>query len=217
MRIPWYGVITRGLPRRSFYSLLAMTDNFMPTKFLLHTCCAPCSIAIIDELKREYDLTVFFYNPNIHPQEEYLHRKVEVINVCNEWGVSMVDADYEVDKWNEAVKGLEKEVEGGARCPLCIEFRLEKAANYAKENGFKVFGTSLTMGYNKKADIIHPIGYYLAEKYGLSFLGIDWKNTGISLDNGKYEGLKEKGRKLVAERGIYRQKYCGCVYSKIKM
>jgi len=172
-------------------------------KFLLHTCCAPCSIAIIDELKNQFALTVFFYNPNIYPEAEYLKRKGEVVKVCQEWNVPMVDLDYETKKWQEAVRGLEKEPEGGARCPVCFLMRLERAAHYAKEKGFEYFGTSLTSGRNKRAEIIHPIGLGLAEKYDLKFLDVDWKSG----------GRQEKARQMVEKRGIYRQNYCGCAYS----
>lgn len=196
-------------------------------KFLLHTCCAPCSIAIIDELKDQYDLTVFFYNPNIYPEEEYLKRKKYVIQVCEEWGVKMVDADYDQEMWNTAVKGLEKEPEGGSRCAVCFKMRLEKTAEYAKENGFDIFSTSLTSGRTKRAEIINPIGQILADKYGLEYLSEDWKKGGRPTSAtsfvkttkvkkataGKQESRQEKATRLINERGIYRQSYCGCRYS----
>ena len=190
----------------------------MSIKFLLHVCCAPCSIAIIDELHKKFDLSVFFYNPNIHPEEEYLKRKNEVIKVCQEWGVPMFDCDhielekpfdsknivYDEKKWHEVVKGLEKEPEMGARCPVCFRMRLEKTADYAAKNNFDIFGTSLTTGRNKKSDVIHPIGLAVAKKYNLKFYEEDWKKG----------GRQEKGRKMISDRNIYRQDYCGCVYSK---
>lgn len=201
-------------------------------KFLLHTCCAPCSIAIIDELRNKVDpstglrtsLTVFFYNPNIYPESEYLKRKAEVVKVCEEWGVSIIDfenpsgpadhlpltgeelsgVDYDQSSWNQAVKGLESEPEMGARCPVCFTLRLERTAQYASENNFDIFSTSLTSGRNKKAFIINPIGLELAKKYNVEYLEEDWKKT----------GRQERGRKMVEERGIYRQDYCGCRYSR---
>jgi len=174
-------------------------------KFLLHTCCAPCSIAIIDELKSQFELTVFFYNPNIHPEAEYLKRKAEVIKVCKEWDVPMVDMDYETEHWRTQVNGLENEPEGGTRCAVCFKTRLAKAAEYAAENSFEIFGTSLTSGRNKKADVIHPIGVALAKIYKIKFFEEDWKK----------KGRQEKGKKMVAEWGIYRQNYCGCQYSLV--
>lgn len=173
-------------------------------KLLLHTCCAPCSIAVIDELKNQFDLTVFFYNPNIFPAEEYLKRKMEVVRVCNDWNVPMIDHDYDAQEWCDKVgAGLEQEPEGGGRCSMCFKFRLAKTAAYAAKNGFEYFGTSLTSGRNKKAEVINPIGHLFAKEYKIKFLADDWKTN----------GRQEKGRKMVAERGIYRQNYCGCKYS----
>ena len=197
------------------------------SKFLLHTCCAPCSIAIIDELKSKYDLTVFFYNPNIYPESEYLKRKDEVVKVCEEWGVKMIDEDYEIEKWNEAVKGLENEPEMGARCTVCFKLRLERTAQYASENNFDIFSTSLTSGRNKKALIINPIGLELSKKYNVEYLVEDWKKAGRPTSAtsfakasevkkataGKQESRQEKATRLINERGVYRQDYCGCQYS----
>jgi len=172
-------------------------------KFLLHTCCAPCSVAIIDELKDQFDLTVFFYNPNIYPEAEYLKRKSEVVRICKKWGVKMVDHDYIPEEWDKKIKGLEKEPEMGARCLVCFKMRLEESAKYAHDNDFDLFATSLTSGRNKKADIINPIGLSLAKKYQVKFYEEDWKKS----------GRQEKGRDMVNEMNIYRQDYCGCKYS----
>jgi predicted adenine nucleotide alpha hydrolase (AANH) superfamily ATPase len=172
-------------------------------RFLLHTCCAPCSIAVIDELRDQFDLTVFFYNPNIFPEEEYSKRKNEVVKVCNEWSIKMIDWDYEIEKWEKVVTGKEDEPEGGARCPLCFALRINTAAQYAHDNGFEFFSTTLTSGRNKSAAIIFPIAEQAAAKFGVKFYAEDWKKG----------GRQEKGKKMVAERGIYRQNYCGCRYS----
>jgi predicted adenine nucleotide alpha hydrolase (AANH) superfamily ATPase len=174
-------------------------------KLLLHTCCAPCSIAIIDELRDKYALTVFFYNPNIFPEAEYLKRKGEVIKVCTEWGIPMFDADYEPAIWDAEILGLEDEAEGGLRCPLCFALRLRRTAEYAGQNGFDAFATSLTTGRNKKAEVINPIGERLAEEFKIIYLSEDWKTN----------GRQEKSKKMVGDRGIYRQNYCGCKYSKL--
>lgn len=172
-------------------------------KFLLHTCCAPCSIAIIEELKNKFDLTVFFYNPNIFPEEEYIKRKEQVVKVCGEWNVKIVDKDYEHENWRQEVKGLEAEPEMGNRCVVCFKFRLQAAVQYAAENNFDIFGTSLTSGRNKKAQIINPIAQFLADQFNIKFYDEDWKKG----------GRQERGRKLVSEKGIYRQNYCGCEFS----
>ena len=173
-------------------------------KLLLHTCCAPCSIAIVDEMKSKYDLTVFFYNPNIHPEEEYIKRKKEVVRVCEDWGVSMIDMDYDTDSWYKAVKGLESEPEMGARCTKCFALRLEKSAQYAKDNEFEIYSTSLTSGRNKKQDIIGPLGIHFAKKYGIEYLDEDWKK----------KGRQEKGIEICKIKDVYRQDYCGCIYSR---
>lgn len=171
--------------------------------FLLHVCCAPCSIAIIDELKSQFDLTIFFYNPNIYPLAEYEKRKAEVIKVCTEWGLPIIDMDYDAEKWCKVISGHENDPEGGERCELCFKFRLAKTAEYAKDNDFQYFGTSLTMGRNKRAEVINPIGEAFARTYKIKFYSEDWKK----------KGRQETAIKMVQERGIYRQDYCGCRYS----
>lgn len=172
-------------------------------KFLLHTCCAPCSIAIIDELKEQFDLTVFFYNPNIFPEEEYLKRKTEVVRICQEWMIPMIDMDYEAVEWCQKIKGHENEPEGGERCLLCFKFRLVKVAEYAAKHNFYYYGTSLTSGRNKKAEVINPVGRAFAKYYKIKFYEADWKKG----------GRQEKSRRMVEERSIYRQNYCGCKFS----
>lgn len=175
----------------------------MKERFLLHACCAPCGIAVIDELRKAYGLSVVFYNPNIFPEEEYLKRKAEVVRVCEEWGIPMIDADYDPSSWDQAVSGLEREPEGGRRCPVCFRMRIDRVAEIAARDGFSVFGTTLTSGRNKRSDIIHPIGEAAADRHGIRFYAEDWKKG----------GRQETSRCMVRERGIYRQDYCGCRYS----
>ncbi|MFA5831229.1 MAG: epoxyqueuosine reductase QueH [Candidatus Paceibacterota bacterium] len=172
-------------------------------RFLLHTCCAPCGVAVIDELRKKFDLTVLFYNPNIFPEEEYLKRKKEVVRVCEEWNVPVMDYDYVPEEWNAEVRGLENEPEGGMRCSACIKMRLLCSAEIAKEKGFEIFGTTLTMGRQKTAKVITPIGEQAAEVFGLKYLAEDWKKG----------GRQETARVLVKEKNIYKQNYCGCKYS----
>lgn len=183
--------------------------------FLLHTCCAPCSVAVIEELKNHFNLTVFFYNPNIYPEEEYLKRKKYVVQICEEWKIPVVDMDYDAEKWCKAISGHEEDAEGGERCELCFKFRLAKAAEYAKNNGFHYFGTSLTMGRNKSADIINPIGEAFAKAYKIKFYAEDWKRGGSPAfaPSGLRRSRQERANKLIKEKGIYRQNYCGCKYS----
>jgi len=170
---------------------------------LLHVCCAPCSFAVIDELRQSHTLTVLFYNPNIHPAREYQRRKDGVIQVCGEWAIPMLDHDYDPQEWHDAVQGLEGEPEGGKRCAMCIGMRLSRVAQCAADYGFPVFATTLTSGRNKKAELITPIAEKAALKAGVRYYAADWKK----------KGREEKARKMIAERGIYRQNYCGCVYS----
>lgn len=175
----------------------------MKERFLLHVCCSPCGIAVIDELRKSYDLSVLFYNPNIHPEAEYLKRKREVVRICEEWGIPMLDEDYDVAAWDDAVRGLESEPEGGSRCAACFRARLDRVSDIAAREGFPVFGTTLTSGRNKRPDIIHPIGEEAAARNGIRFHAEDWKKG----------GRQEIGRKMVCDRNIYRQDYCGCRYS----
>ncbi|MFH1047447.1 MAG: epoxyqueuosine reductase QueH [Patescibacteria group bacterium] len=175
----------------------------MLNKLLLHTCCAPCSIAIIDELRQTNELTVFFYNPNIFPAEEYPKRKYEVIRVCTEWQVPMVDVDYEAERWEELVAPLGQGPEGGPRCSACFRLRLARTALHAQQNGFDIFATSLTMGRHKNAEVINAIGHSLGEQFAVRFNDEIWRRGGRS----------ERGRALTTERNIYRQKYCGCRFS----
>jgi hypothetical protein len=172
-------------------------------KFLLHTCCAPCGVAVIDELRKKFFLTVLFYNPNIFPEEEYLKRKAEVVRVCEEWKVPILDHDYDPEEWNVKTRGLEREPEGGVRCHACIKMRLFRSAEIAKENDFEIFGTTLTMGRQKNAKVITPIGERAAEHFGLKYLAEDWKKG----------GRQEIARRLIKEKQIYQQNYCGCRYS----
>ena len=175
----------------------------MSEKFLLHVCCAPCSIAVIDELRQQYDLSILFFNPNIHPEEEYLRRKHEVIRICQEWSIPMIDQDYAVSKWDAATKGLEDQPEGGFRCNACFRVRLTRTAQVAAEQGIALIGSTLTTGRYKKAAIINPIGEAAAHKFGVQFRSEDWKK----------QGREAISRKMVRDRHMYEQNYCGCRYS----
>jgi predicted adenine nucleotide alpha hydrolase (AANH) superfamily ATPase len=172
-------------------------------KLLLHACCAPCSVAIIDELRSSYDMTVLFCNSNIYPEEEYLKRKAEVIRVCRQWQVPMVDMDYDNQAWEREFAAIPQDRERGARCSACYRQRLETAAHYARDNGFDLFASSLSSGRTKKTTVINAIGQAVAEAVGLPFLDQDWKKG----------GRWEKGLALVKEMAIYRQDYCGCRWS----
>lgn len=172
-------------------------------KLLLHTCCAPCSIAVIQDLIKDYQVIVYFFNPNIFPKAEYEKRKKEVVKVCTMWQVEMIDEDYIHEKWQEKIVGLENEPEGGRRCTVCFDLRLYQTAKKAKELNCQIFSTTLTSGRYKKADVINPIGEGIAKANGLEFLSADWKK----------DGRQQRAQQLVCENNIYKQNYCGCEFS----
>lgn len=179
-------------------------------KILLHSCCAPCSTAVIERLVSEYDITILYYNPNIYPEEEYLKRKneeikyIEILNKNNpENLISMLDCDYDNITFYKSVKGLENEREGGARCAVCFKLRLEKTALLAKQHAFDCFGTTLTVSPHKNSDLINSIGKALSQNIGVEFLVSNFK---------KQNGYK-RSVELSKENGLYRQNYCGCEFA----
>lgn len=171
---------------------------------LLHSCCGPCSSSVIERLMPYFDITVLYYNPNIEPKEEYEKRKAEQIRLLKELGVKYMDCDYDNETYHEVVKGMEKEKEGGVRCTLCFMLRLSKTAKLAKENDFDYFGTTLTVSPHKNSELINKIGFKEAEKLGIEFLPADFK---------KEDGYK-RSIELSKKYDLYRQDYCGCLYSK---
>jgi predicted adenine nucleotide alpha hydrolase (AANH) superfamily ATPase len=171
---------------------------------LLHTCCGPCSSACIERLRKYFDVTVYFYNPNVEPFEEYLKRKETQIKLLKDLDIPYIDADYDNDYYRSQVKGLESEREGGARCPVCFKIRLKRTAEVAKENNFDYFCTSLTVSPHKNSDIINKIGHAIGESIGIKFLYSDFK---------KREGYK-RSIELSKEYELYRQDYCGCLFAK---
>lgn len=171
-------------------------------KLLLHSCCAPCSSYCITYLKDYFDITILYYNPNIEPIEEYNKRKNEQIKLCNLFNINVMDCDYDNDLFHEVVKGLEDVPEGGARCFKCYELRMRKTAELSK--GFDYFGTTLTISPLKNSKKINEIGIMLESEYNTKYLLSDFK---------KKEGYK-KSIILSKEYDLYRQNFCGCIYSK---
>lgn len=169
-------------------------------KLVLHICCAPCAVYPITALEGRFDLTLLFYGPNIHPEDEYKRR----LDSARLLKVPLVELEYDVDRWYALTNGFEKEPEGGKRCSICYRMRLVRTAAYAKENGYKYFTTTLTLSPHKPASVINPIGESIAKEYGLVFLAEDFK---------KKDGFK-KACQLSKEYGLYRQRYCGCEYSR---
>ena len=169
---------------------------------LLHSCCAPCSSYCITYLKDYFDITVLYYNPNIEPIDEYEKRKKEQIRLCNIFNIKVLDCDYENNVYHDLIKGLENEPEGGKRCFKCFNLRLEKTALLAS-NKYDYFGTTLTVSPYKNSKKINEIGLMLEKKYNSKFLIRDFK---------KKEGYK-KSILLSKKYDLYRQNFCGCIYS----
>lgn len=181
--------------------------DYVP-KLLLHSCCAPCSSAVITKLKDYFDITVIYYNPNIEPYEEYLKRKEEqkrlltLLDSKNK--IDFIDCDYDNDKYHELVKGHEDDPERGNRCYICYKQRMKYTASRAKENNYDFFGTTLSVSPYKVSKWINEIGYNLSTEYNVRFLPADFK---------KKNGYK-KSIELSKKYKLYRQNYCGCIYSK---
>lgn len=175
---------------------------------LLHSCCAPCSSYTIEYLSKYFSITVLYYNPNISEQKEYEKRKAEQIRLINSLEtknkVSFLDCEYNSAEFFETAKGYEKCREGGERCFRCYRLRLEKTACLARENGFDYFCTTLSISPLKNAQKINEIGYELENEYGILWLPSDFK---------KREGYK-RSIELSKEFNLYRQNYCGCIYSR---
>ena len=170
---------------------------------LLHCCCAPCSSACLERLKDFFDITVLYYNPNIE-DEEYLRRKAELSRLIKETGwAKEMDCDREKDKFYSQIRGLEREKEGGKRCEVCFKLRLEKTAQTAETFGFDYFTTTLTVSPLKNAQLINEIGENLSEGKSVKWLNSDFK---------KKDGYL-KSIRLSEKYSLYRQDYCGCVYS----
>ncbi|MBS3904900.1 MAG: epoxyqueuosine reductase QueH [Simkania sp.] len=174
-------------------------------KILLHSCCAPCSGDVIEAMVASgLDITIFFYNPNIHPKKEYEMRKSENRRYADKFNIPCVDADYDPKNWFERAQGLEYEQERGKRCTMCFDMRFARTALYASENHFKVFTSSLGISLWKDIDQINDCGVRAAAPYeNLTYWTYDWKQDGGS--SRMYEIAKR-------ER-LYKQEYCGCAYS----
>lgn len=179
-----------------------------PPRLLLHCCCAPCSSYVLEYLSEFFEITCFFYNPNISPQSEYEKRAAELERLISvqphKYPVSLVVEKYNSEEFFGEVKGLEKIKEGGERCFKCYRLRLEAAAKYAKEYNFDFFCSTLSISPMKNTQKLNEIGEELSEIYKISHLPNDFKKKG---------GYK-RSVELSAEYDLYRQNYCGCVFSK---
>lgn len=191
---------------QEFLTTIQNLDANRKPKLLLHVCCAPCSSHCLEVLEPFFDITVYYYNPNIAPFEEYQKRLSEEKRFLKEAhpNVKIVEAEYDNQKFEELVKGLEDLPEGGERCKKCYKLRLEKTADFAKQNGFDYFTTTLTVSPYKHSATLNQIGGEVAERFGIKYLFSDFKK-----ENG-YQNSIEISKKY----NLYRQDYCGCVYSK---
>lgn len=191
-----------------------MEEQMSSTKegstLLLHACCAPCSSACLERLSNFFKITIIYYNPNITEEKEYLKRLEELKNFIQKikvkYPINIIDTRYNPKEFFEISKGLEKEKERGKRCYNCYELRLEETAKVAKENNFDFFATTLTLSPYKKTDWLNEIGENLSNKYQTSYLYSDFK---------KKNGYK-RSIELSKEYNLYRQDYCGCIYSKLE-
>ncbi|MDD3187665.1 MAG: epoxyqueuosine reductase QueH [Bacilli bacterium] len=179
----------------------------IPT-LLLHSCCGPCSSYVLEYLSKYFSITVFYYNPNIDTKDEFEKRLQNQIKVINEMPfankVSLIEGEYDSSYFLNYIKGLEDNVEGGERCHKCYLMRLEETAKLAKEKNFDYFCTTLTVSPYKNAFVMNEIGRSLEKKYGVKYLYSDFK---------KKEGYK-RSIVLSKEYDLYRQDYCGCVFSR---
>ena len=174
---------------------------------LLHACCAPCSSAVLEVLREFFEITVFFYNPNISPEKEFVFRLDELKRLLVQMGmeeIGIVAPEYNNNEFEDVISGLENMPEGGNRCRKCYRLRLEKSVSYAKENGFDYITTTLSVSPHKNAQWLNEIGLEMGDKYGMKYLCSDFK---------KGEGYK-RSCELSREYNLYRQDYCGCIYSK---
>jgi predicted adenine nucleotide alpha hydrolase (AANH) superfamily ATPase len=174
-------------------------------RVLLHSCCAPCSGEVMEAMtKVGISYTIFFYNPNIHPREEYELRKTENIRFAEKCGIAFVDADYDTDNWFARVKGLEWEPERGARCTSCFDMRFERTALYAVEHEFRVFTSCLGISRWKNMEQINGCGQRAAARWpGLQYWIYNWRKKGGS----------SRMLEISKREQFYQQEYCGCIYS----
>lgn len=179
-------------------------------KILLHSCCAPCSSAVLERLGQEYHITVYYYNPNIDTAEEFARRAAEFEKLKTsdlKYGYEIVVEEYRPEEYDEAVRGLEHLGERSERCFNCYEIRMCKTAEYALAHGFDCFSTTLSLSPYKRADFIYEIGLRLANDLGVPYLDGDFRKR----------GGYQRSLELSREMGLYRQDYCGCKYSKAEM
>ena len=185
--------------------MLRALEGAAEKRVLLQACCAPCASHCLSELAGKTRVTVYFYNPNLSDREEYEKRRAELLRLIGETGwADALDCAYAPEDFAAVAAGYEDAPEGGARCARCFRLRLEHTAAAARENGYDLFGTTLTLSPLKNAELINRIGFEAGERYGVEYLPSDFKKRG-----GYQHSLD-----LSREHCLYRQNYCGCVFSK---
>lgn len=185
--------------------MLRALEGAAEKRVLLQACCAPCASHCLSELAGKTRVTVYFYNPNLSDREEYDKRRAELLRLIGETGwADALDCAYAPEDFAAVAAGYEDAPEGGARCARCFRLRLEHTAAAAKENGYDLFGTTLTLSPLKNAELINRIGFEAGERYGVEYLPSDFKKRG-----GYQHSLD-----LSREHCLYRQNYCGCAFSK---
>jgi len=184
----------------------AIAHKVPKPRLLLHACCAPCSTAVLERLAERLDITLYYYNPNIDTQTEFARRAEELGRLARESGLSAepIILPYTPEAFYQAVRGLEGEPEGGARCEACFKLRLRQAAVYAARNGFDYYTTTLTISPMKNAALLNQLGRAIGQEEGVTFLPSDFKKRGGYL----------RSTQLSKEYGLYRQDYCGCIFSR---
>lgn len=189
-------------------TLIQAFDKTQKPKLLLHVCCGPCSSAVLEKITEYFEINALFYNPNIAPFEEYEKRRQEFSRLVEEMGlqnqVKMITCDYENEKFEAIAKGLENSREGGERCHKCYELRMREAAYYAKKLNCDYYTTTLSISPMKNSAVLNAIGEKIGKEVGIQHLPSDFK---------KKEGYK-RSIELSKEFDLYRQDYCGCIYSK---
>ncbi len=202
-----------GTPQKDQFISLENMHNVRKSKpkMLLHSCCGPCSTAVVERLAGRFEITLFFYNPNITDKDEYEKRRTSQIDFIEQYNdrvdskerIAYLEGAYEPRLFYAAAKGLEQEPEGGKRCTACFQLRLEKTAETARMSGFETFGTTLTVSPYKNFELIYKLGMQLGMRYGLTFLGEDFKK----------QGGYQRSIALSKKYHLYRQHFCGCDFS----
>lgn len=172
-------------------------------RLLLHSCCGPCSTHVINVLKDRYDLTIFYYNPNIFPKQEYQKRLEEQKRYARLMGIDVIEGEWDENEFLTLAKGHELDKEGGERCKICFKIRLQKTAQLAKEKGFDMFATTLSVSPHKNTMLINEVGSEISQAEGIDFLPENFKKQ-----NGYLESIQ-----LSKKYNLYRQNYCGCRFS----